>query len=63
MPRTEAQRRALAKYEAKAYEKILIRIRTDSTDLSREKIQAAAEAAGLTVNTFILEAIAEKMNK
>lgn len=60
MPRTEAQRRAMAKYEAKAYDKVLLRIRTDG-ELTRAKIQAAADAAGVTVNSYILDAVAEKM--
>jgi len=62
MPRTDAQRRANAKYEAKAYEKILLRIRTDG-ELKRSDIQAAADDSGMTVNSFILEAIKEKINK
>ena len=60
MPKTEAQIRANVKFESKAYDKILIRLRKDRPDpsgLSREIIQKAADAKGLSVNAFILEAI------
>jgi len=62
MPASEAQKRAKQKYEAKAYEKILVRIRADG-DLTREQISRAAEAEGETVNAYILEAVRERMEK
>lgn len=50
-----------AKYEAKAYSKILLRVRNDGADgVTVEDIKAAA---GNSVNKFILAAIREKLNK
>lgn len=66
MPKTAAQARANAKFEAKAYDKILIRLRKDRLDdsgLSRESITKAAEAEGMSLNAYILQAVSEKMNK
>lgn len=61
-----AQKRATTKYENKVYDKILLRIRKDRPDpsgLSRDSIQAAADAEGKSINAYILEAVNEKMNK
>lgn len=66
MPKSAAAIRANTKFEAKAYDKILLRLRKDRLDpsgLSRETIQAAADAAGMSLNGFILQAVAEKMKK
>lgn len=63
---TPARIRANQKYDQKAYDKIIVRIhkdRLDDSGLSRESIQKAAEDAGMSVNGFILQAVAEKMNK
>lgn len=63
---SEAQKRATSKFESKAYDKILLRIRKDRPDesgLSRESIQAAADAEGLSINSYILKAISAYMNK
>lgn len=50
-----------AKYEAKTYSKILVRIRNDGADgVTAEDIKAAA---GGSVNGFILAAIREKMER
>ena len=66
MPKSAAAIRANTKFENKAYDKILLRLRKDRPDpsgLSRETIQAAADAAGMSLNGFILQAVAEKMKK
>lgn len=65
MPKTEAQSRATRKYDAKSYNYITLRIRNDGSDqsgLSREDIQSAANASGMSLNSFILQAISEKIN-
>lgn len=50
------------RYEKKTYDLISFRVRRDSSDgISREAIKAAAEAAGLSVNAWILEAIKDKL--
>lgn len=65
MPKTEAQKKANIKYESKAYDKILVRIRKedDPSGLSRESIQQAADKDGKSLNGYILQAIREKMDK
>lgn len=62
MPETEAQKRAHAKYQSKAYDKILLRLRKDS-EPTRETITQKAEAAGMSLNAYIVEAIREKINR
>ena len=59
---SEAQKRAKNKYNKKAYETILYRIRRDG-DITREAIQKAAAGTGLSVNEYITEAIRDKMKK
>ena len=60
MPATEAQKRAKAKYEAKKYDKILLRIARDG-DLTKEHIEIAAARTAQSLNAYILEAVQEKM--
>ena len=61
---TEAQKRAKAKYEKGIYKKILLRLRTDGKGIiTYEEIAEAAEKSGLTLNSFILEAVKEKIQK
>ena len=62
MPATPAHIRATTKYEAKAYDKILLRIRKDG-ELTKDTIQMAADQAGQSLNSYILEALKEKMSK
>ena len=53
-----------ARYEAKKYQKILVRINREPTsddDPTVDKIKAAAQAAGMSVNAWILEAIQDKL--
>lgn len=66
MPKSAAAIRANTKFENKAYDKITVRLRKDRLDpsgLSRASIQEAAEAEGISLNAYILQAISEKMNK
>lgn len=58
-PISEARKRANAKYDAKAYSKILLRVRTDEID----EIRAAIEASGESVNGYILKAIRQRMER
>lgn len=57
---TPAQVRAQTKWEAKAYDKILLRIRKDG-ELTRDEIQKAADDSGKSLNSFILDAVQEKI--
>ena len=50
-----------ARYEAKAYDKFSLRLRKD--DLSVEAVRAAADAAGESMNAYIVRAIRERMER
>lgn len=56
---SEAQKKAVTKYTRENYDKILVTIPKGE----REKIKAAAATAGMSMNAFIVEAIAEKIGK
>ena len=58
---TAARIRANANYEKKAYQNIRLRIRKDDPDISPEKLQAAADAAGQSVNAYVIQAIKDRM--
>lgn len=55
--KSDAQRRAVAKYNANNYEQIQIRVQKGEKD----KIKAYAESKGESVNGFIYRAIQEAM--
>lgn len=57
---SESQKKATQNFERRAYDKVLLRIRKDG-DLTRENIAQAAEACGMSLNAFILEAVREKI--
>ena len=57
MATTRAAQAAVQRYEAKAYDKILVRVPKGR----RDEIQAAAEAAGQSVNAYIVEAVDRRM--
>ena len=57
---TEAQRRATAKWQAENTEKITLKLYR-SRDPSKVQIQAAAEAAGQSVNAWIVDAIKQAL--
>ena len=59
MPVSKAQQRATAKYEAKVYDKLLLRLQKGQ----KETIQAHAAAQGESVNGFINRAIIEAMER
>ena len=52
-----------AKYEKSAYKKYSFRVRVDGgeDEITPEKIEAAAAAAGQSVNQWVLEAIMDKL--
>ena len=56
---SESKRRAIAKYNDKTYDQILVRVRKGD----KEKISAAAEAAGMSLNGFITAAIERLMEQ
>lgn len=55
---TPAQRRAVGRYEAANYDKVLVRLRKGD----REEIKAAADAAGESLNAYIVGAIRDRMD-
>ena len=56
---TAAVKRAKEKYEAKAYDRLSVVLIKGK----KEEIQAAAAAAGLSVNAWVSQAIDEKLQK
>lgn len=63
--RTERNRRtapARNLYNARTYDSITFRLRLDGSDgVTRDQITAAAQAAGQSVNSWIIEAIRDKL--
>ena len=55
---TPAQRRAVGRYEAANYDKVLVRLPKGE----REQIKAAADAAGESLNAYIVRAIRDRMD-
>ena len=60
MAKSDAQIRANAKWERKAYDKILLRLRKDS-ELNGDALRQYAESRGESTNSFIIRAIKETM--
>lgn len=61
---SKAQIKANTKYENKAIDKITVRLRKDGGyGIRREDVQKAAEAAGTSVNDYVIQAIKEKMGQ
>lgn len=56
---SKAQKAATAKYEAKTYDKVLVRLPRGK----KNEIESAAKTEGKSVNGFINEAIDEKLRK
>lgn len=63
--RTERNRRtapARNLYNARTYDSITFRLRLDGSDgVTRDQITAAAQAAGQSVNSWIIDAIKDKL--
>jgi len=59
---TKAHIEATGRYEKKAYDKILLRLRKDA-DLNSDVIRTHAEARGESVNGFILRSITETIER
>ena len=59
MPISAAKHRANEKYNAKAYDTILVRVQKGQ----KEYIQSAAAALGETVNGFVKKAIEERIER
>lgn len=59
MPVSKAQIKATTKYEAAKYDKILVRMPKGQ----RAEVQAAADAAGESLNGYIVGAVRQRMEK
>ena len=62
MAQSKAHIDATGRYEKKAYDKILLRIRKDSA-VNGDVIRAHAESRGESVNGFLLRAITETIER
>lgn len=61
---SKAHIKANTRYESKAIDKITFRLRKDGgSGITREEIQKEAQAVGLSVNEFVLQAVLEKINR
>ena len=60
MPVSKAHIGATTKFEHNTYDKVTLRIRRDA-DLTREKVQEAADAAGESLNSYVMEAVRRRM--
>lgn len=59
MPASKAKMKAIAKYEQKAYDKILLRLPKGAS----ETLKALAAAEGESVNRYILVAVEQRSGK
>ena len=59
MPASKAQQKAVAKYMKENYDEIKVRVAKGQ----RERIKNYADAAGLSVNGYIIEAVNEKIER
>lgn len=56
---SKSQKKAVQKYESKAYDKILLRVKKGERDL----IQAKAVEAGESLNGYIINAVKNRMSE
>ena len=60
MPTTKAGQKAVNKYIAKAYDRVNLVLKKD-TSPTKDEVQAAAE--GVSLNAYIVAAISQQLNK
>ena len=58
---SEKSKKYTTDYVKEHYERILLRLKTD--ELSRDEIRSAADAAGESVNTYIVEAVRRRIEE
>ena len=59
---SKAQIKSTTKYEHNNYDKVTLRLRRDA-DLTRDKLQEASDAAGESVNAYVMEAVRRRMEE
>lgn len=57
---SKSQAEAIRKYDDKAYDKVLLRLKKNS-ELSKQNIQAAATKSGESLNGYITNAVKMRM--
>ena len=62
MPTTKAGQKAVNKYIAKAYYRVNLVLKKD-TSPTKDEVQAAADAEGVSLNAYIVAAISQQLNK
>lgn len=62
MPTTKAGQKAVNKYIAKAYDRVSLVLKKD-TSPTKDEVQAAADAEGVSLNAYIVAAISQQLNK
>ena len=58
---SEKSKKYTTDYVKEHYERILLRLKTD--ELSRDEIRSAADAAGESVNTYIVKAVRRRIEE
>lgn len=62
MPTTKAGQKAVNKYIAKAYDRVNLVLKKD-TSPTKDEVQAAADAEGVSLNAYIVAAISQQLHK
>lgn len=62
MPTTKAGQKAVNKYIAKAYDRVNLVLKKDASP-TKDEIQAAADAQGVSLNAYIVAAISQQLNQ
>ena len=62
MPTTKAGQKAVNKYIAKAYDRVNLVLKKD-TSPTKDEVQAAADTEGGSRNAYIVAAISQQLNK
>ena len=62
MPTTKAGQKAVNKYIAKAYDRVNLVLKKD-TSPTKDEVQAAADAEGVSLNAYIVAGISQQLKK
>ena len=62
MPTTKAGQKAVNKYIAKAYDRVNLVLKKD-TSPTKDEVQAAADTEVVSLNAYIVAAISKQLNK
>ena len=62
MPTTKAGQKAVNMYIAKSYDRVNLVLKKDSSP-TKDEVQAAADAEGVSLNAYIVAAISQQLNK